>query len=260
MDFKYVEVNKEEEIAVVKLNRPEKLNTLNLEGLRELLEVFTVLERDDTVKTVVLTGAGEKAFSAGADIKKMEKMSFQEARVFSILGHEVTKKIENLNKPVIAAINGYALGGGCELALACDLRVASENVRIGQPEINLGIIPGWGGTQRLSRLVGLSKAKMLIYTGKVLNAEEALEIGLVDLVVKKEELMSKVMELAKEITNKSSLILSFVKKALNEGFNMDLNRGCELETELFSLCFSTEDHKEGMEAFLEKRKPEFKGK
>lgn len=247
-------------LAVVSINRPEALNALNTQVFTELEEIFTELEINDDVRVIILTGEGEKAFAAGSDIKEMTAFSSLEARKFALFVSRVQNKIEACTKPVIAAVNGFALGGGCELAMACDLRIASSNAKFGQPEIKLGIIPGGGGTQRLSRLVGISRAKELVFTGEVIGAQRAYEIGLADKVVAPEDLMSEAKKLAEKIKEKSLPILMLAKHSVNTGSKLDLNRALELEIECFATCFSTYDHQEGMAAFSEKRKAVFKDK
>lgn len=258
--YNTIKYNIESGIAIISIDRPESLNALNKLVFSELDEIFTELKCNDDVRVIILTGEGEKAFAAGADISEMQKYSVLEARDFALLANRVQGKVETFPKPVIAAINGFALGGGCELAMACDIRIASINAKFGQPEIKLGIIPGGGGTQRLTRLIGLSRAKKLVYSGGLIDAQRAYEIGLVDKVVPSEDLMTEARTLASIIAGKSSVILMLAKQALTSGFNMDLDRALEFEIECFSSCFGTYDQKEGMDAFLKKRKPVFKDK
>ena len=246
-------------IAWVVLNKPEKLNALTISALKELNDVFDTLEVDDRVRVVILTGVG-KAFCAGADVSTFKDMSPIDAMIYSRRFQELTTKIEFYTKPVIAAINGYALGGGMELALAADFRIASEVARLGQPEINLGIIPGAGATQRLPRLIGRSKAKSLIYTGDMIPADEAYKIGMVDKVVPPEKLEDEARSLALKLAEKPRIALIASKYAINYGLETDIWHGLALESQLFGLIFSTEDAKEGINAFLEKRKPKFKGR
>jgi len=252
--------DKENGIGIVTINRPGSLNALNGEVYTELYELFQEIEGDQDVRVVILTGNGEKAFVAGADIAEMQPQSSLEISSFIDKARKASDRIYTLSKPVIAAINGFALGGGCELAMCCDLRIASENAKFGQPEINLGIIPGAGGTQRLTRLVGMTKAKELIYTGDIIDANTALTIGLVNKVVPPDNLMAEAKELARKMLSKSSIALSLAKTAITSGANMNLSPGLDLEAQCFSLCFATEDQKEGMKAFMEKRKPEFKNR
>ena len=260
MKYKFLLYSKEEGIGTVTINRPESLNALNGEVFTELYKLFQEIEDDQDVRVVILTGSGEKAFIAGADIAEMQAQSSVEIRSFIDKGRRASDRIYTLSKPVIAAINGFALGGGCELAMCCDLRVASENAKFGQPEINLGTIPGGGGTQRLSRLIGMTRAKELIYTGNTIDANTAFTMGLVNKVVPPENLMAEAKELARKLLSKSSIALALAKKAITSGANMNLPSGLDLEAECFALSFATEDQKEGMSAFLQKRKPEFKGK
>lgn len=260
MKYKSLLYSKEEGIGIVTINRPESLNALNGEVYTELYKLFQEIEDDQDVRAVILTGSGEKAFIAGADIAEMHPQSSVEIRSFIDKGRRASDRIYTLSKPVIAAINGFALGGGCELAMCCDLRIASENAKFGQPEINLGAIPGAGGTQRLSRLIGMTKAKELIYTGNAIDANTAFTMGLVNKVVPPESLMAEAKELARKLSSKSSIALALAKKTITSGANMNLPSGLDLEAECFALIFATEDQKEGMSAFLQKRKPEFKGK
>ncbi|WP_043884305.1 short-chain-enoyl-CoA hydratase [Caldanaerobacter subterraneus] len=260
MEYKNIEVKIEKGIATITINRPKALNALNTETLEELKNVLEVLQNDDGVKVIVITGAGEKAFVAGADISEMKDMSVFEAKKFAELGQKVFRKIELMKKPVIAAVNGYALGGGCELALACDIRIASRNAKFGQPEVGLGIIPGFGGTQRLPRIVGVSKAKELIYTGDMIDAEEALRIGLISKVVEQDKLLEEAYGIAKKIMSKGLVAVSLAKEAINKSLEVDIDSGMEYEANAFAMCFGTQDQKEGMVAFLEKRAPKFEGR
>ncbi len=245
-------------IGILKFNRPEVLNALNRQVFSELMSVLSRIERERFLKVLILTGSGDKAFVAGTDITEMENLSCFEAREFALLARQAIDKIYSLDCPVIAAINGFALGGGCEVALACDIRIASEKAKLGQPETNLAILPGSGGTQRLPRLIGLSKAKQLIFTGEIIDAKRALELGLVDLVVPHDQLMTEAKKMASTISNKSKICLVLAKSAINRGWDMDLKTALDYEIECFSQCFATKDQKEGMRAFLEKRKPNFK--
>jgi enoyl-CoA hydratase len=258
-EFNTILLTVEENIAVITINRPKFLNALNTEVFFELSEVLDSIEKDDSIRAVVLTGSGEKAFVAGADISEMQHKNVLEAREFSALGNRIMLKLENLNKPVIAAVNGFALGGGCELAMACDIRIAGNRAKFGQPEVGLGIIAGFGGTQRLSRLVGSGIAKEILFTGEMINSERAYEIGLVNRVTDASEVVEEAKKMAKTIASKSPLGIVFTKKAINEGSNLDIERAVSLEAELFGSLFSTNDQTEGMTAFLEKRQAVFIG-
>ena len=263
MKFESIIYEKDKEKGIVKLtiNRPEVRNALNAATRQEIRTAIGEIEKDEDVRVVIITGAGEKAFISGADItafKDATPIMMEESA--STLGQQLFSDIENLSVPVIAMINGFCLGGGLELAMCCDIRIASENAKFGQPEINIGIFPGAGGTQRLPRLIGWGKAKELIYTGKIIDAAEAERIGLVDKVVPPDRLEEEVEQLAATIASKSSLIIKLAKKAINRGMYTDLAAGLAYEKANFALCFATEDHIEGVTAFLEKRKPEFKGR
>ncbi len=247
-----------ERIAYVTVNRPDKLNALNAETKLELKQMFNRIKNDAEIDVVILTGAGEKSFVAGTDIKELTTLKAESGKTFSEQGQEVFNAVENLGKPVIAAVNGYALGGGTELALACHIRIASENAKFGQPEVNLGIIPGYGGTQRLARLVGKGRAMELILTGDQIDAQEALRIGLVNRVVPQSELLKTAEAVAQKILSKSQLAIRLALKAVNMTDEANLTDGQELESSLFGLCCGSEDFKEGTAAFLEKRKPVFK--
>jgi enoyl-CoA hydratase len=255
MEFKNLKVELRGQVAVVTLNRPP-MNALSTEMLKEMKSAFHWLKGNKDAKVVILTGEG-KAFVAGADIAEMKDMDALKARDYGALGQKVFFHVENLPQPVIAAVNGFALGGGCELAMSCDIRVASEKAKFGQPEVGLGVTPGFGGTQRLPRLVGRGKAKELIFTGDMIDATEAFRIGLVNKVVKPEELMAESMKLAELIASKGQLAVRMAKKAVNSGVEVDLRSACDIEAEIFGVCFSTADQKEGMAAFLEKRKANF---
>jgi len=261
MSFENIIYSKEKGIARITVNRPEKRNALNQAVRLELQQTLSDIEEDDSIRVAIVTGAGDKAFIGGADITELKEMTpiACEARA-STLGQQLYTDIENLRVPVVAMINGFCLGGGCELAMCCDIRVASENARLGQPEINIGIFPGGGATQRLPRLVGWGKAKELLYTGRIIDAAEAERIGLVDKVVPPDELGSTVTELAETIASKSPVIIRLLKKAITRGMYSNLPDGLAYDKSTFSLCFATEDHYEGITAFLEKREPEFKGK
>ena len=246
-------------VAILTINRPDKLNALNHEVRDEMLAHLTAIETDDSVGVVVVTGAGEKSFIAGADIGEFEGRSPLDQR-HAMRSPRVFDVMAAYPKPVIAMINGFCLGGGCELAMSCDLRVSSEKARFGQPEINLGLIPGGGGTQRMSRLVGLGHTMRLVLSGELIGAAEAKEIGLVEMVVPAEELREKTIELAAKIASKSPLTLSIAKQAVRAGEQLPIEDGIKYERDLFCLAFSTEDKKEGVEAFLQKRPAEWKGR
>jgi enoyl-CoA hydratase len=260
MSYETLLYEKRNGIGYVTLNRPAKLNALNRQVVEELLDCFQAVAKDDEVRVAIVTGAGEKAFIAGADINELAVLSPVEGKETCRLGQKVLDSIENLGKPVIAAINGYALGGGCELAMACTLRVASENARLGQPEVKLGIIPGYAGTQRLPRLVGKGRALELILSGEPITAQEAYRIGLVNQVVPQQELMTAAEKLAQKIAALAPLAIKFALEAVNHGLQMSQAEGQFLEATLFALCCSTADMKEGTRAFLEKRAPKFAGK
>lgn len=254
MEFKNIIVEIKDNIGILKMNRPNALNALNSEMLKELDTAVLSMGENDQVRVVIITGEG-KAFVAGADIAEMKDMSKDQALEFSKKGQSILDRIALLDKPVIAGVNGFALGGGCELAMACDIRVASDKAKMGQPEVNLGIIPGFAGTQRLSRLVGIAKAKELIFTADMIDAQAALSIGLVNQVVPADQLMNVCMEMASKIASKGPTAVKMAKKAVNQGIDMSLTDGNRLEGVLFSNCFPDGEAKEGMSAFLEKRKP-----
>jgi enoyl-CoA hydratase len=255
-----IEVSNQDGVVVVVIDRQEALNALDRETLSELRDRLRELATDTDARVVVLTGGGDRAFAAGADIKEMTEMTVLEGHAWGALGHECGRLLESMPKPTIAAVNGFALGGGCELALACDLRYASDRARFGQPEINLAIIPGWGGTQRLARAVGAALAKDLILTGRTIDAAEALRIGLVSAVYPPAELRDRVLETAAELAAKSPLALSAAKDAANRALQSDLGAALSYEAILFAALFASEDQKEGMRAFSEKREPRFKGR
>lgn len=249
-----------EGIMTITVSRPKALNALNTATLENLDRAVGDAEADDSVRVVIVTGSGEKAFVAGADIAEMSELSTLAGREMALLGQRVFSHIENIDKPVIAAVNGYALGGGCELAMCCDIRVAAENAKFGQPEVNLGIIPGFGGTQRLPRLVGKGMAKYLIMTGETVDASEALRIGLVDRVAPQTELMDCARGIAQTIMKKAPVAVCLAKHAINRGLDMDLASGIAYEAEAFATTFSTVDRVEGMKAFLAKKAADFQGK
>ena len=247
-------------IAVITVNRTDALNALNREVLEELDRFLSDAEEAEDVYVIIITGAG-RAFVAGADIGQMKDLSAYDAKEFGKYGSSVMSKIEAISKPVIAAVNGFALGGGCELAMACDIRIAGTKAKFGQPEVTLGVTPGFGGTQRLPRIVGLAKAKELIYTGRTIDAEEALRIGLVNQVVQDEELMNTALEMAGAIAQNAQIAVRQSKLAINKGMQSDILTGMAIEAQAFGLCFSTEDQKNAMTAFVDKSgKTEFKNK
>ncbi|HSP87983.1 MAG TPA: enoyl-CoA hydratase-related protein [Ignavibacteriaceae bacterium] len=258
MSFQNLLIDIKDKIAIVTINRPDKLNALNSQTMAEIKNAFTELNNNSEVYVVILTGSGEKAFVAGADISELNKLDMIKGKDFSEKGQEVFNTIENMNKPVIAAVNGFALGGGCEIALACHIRLASENAKFGQPEVNLGIIPGYGGTQRLTRLINSGRAMEYILTGDMIDANEAFRIGLVNHVYPLSELMNKAMEMAKKIILKGQNAVRLTIKAVNIVDEVSSKEGQNYEASLFALCCGTEDFKEGTTAFLEKRKPAFK--
>jgi enoyl-CoA hydratase len=260
MAFKNLLTKVEKNIGWVIINRPDKLNALNRETVNEMIEAFRAYLFDTEVKAVILTGSGEKAFIAGADIGELAGLDLDTGKDYVLNGQELTKLIENFPKPVIAAVNGFALGGGTEMALSCHVRIASENAKMGQPEVKLGLIPGFGGTQRLSRLVGKGQAMELILTGKIIGAREALEIGLVNRVVPLDELHANCKALAEEMAANGPVALKLGIEAVNSGFDIPMDEALLLEAELFGKCCATEDSQEGTKAFLEKRKPDFQGK
>ncbi len=258
MMYKNLILEKEAGLAILYVNRPQALNALNSETLQELKKAVLQVKEDTDIEVLIITGAGDKAFVAGADISYMQNLSAVEGRYFGILGQDVFRTIESLEKPVIAAVNGFALGGGCELALACDIRLASEKARFGQPEVGLGITPGFGGTQRLPRIIGEGRAKELIYSASTINAEDAYRIGLVNHVYPADALLDEARKLANKITANAPLAVRFAKSAMNNGMQTDIDTAMSIEADLFGICFSTDDQKEGMNAFVNKRKPDFK--
>jgi enoyl-CoA hydratase len=247
-------------IAVLTINRPKALNALNADVLKALDQKLDQIAADPAVQVVIVTGAGEKSFVAGADIAYMQQMTAIEARAWGQFGQLVFNKVENLPQVVIAAVNGFALGGGCELAMACDIRLASEKAKFGQPEVSLGITPGFGGTQRLPRIVGKGRAKEMLFAGDVISAAQAREFGLVNEVVPPEELMDAAKAMARKIMSRAPVAVRECKAAVNHGLDVDLGSGIAFEAEAFAVCFSTADQKEGMGAFVEKRPAAFKGK
>ena len=259
MSYKHLLYENEDGIGIVTINRPE-VNLLNTEVFVELYKLFQEIEDDPDVRVVILTGSGQKAFVAGVDISEIKDKNSVEIEAFVAIARRTGDRIFTLSKPVIAAINGFALGGGWELVMNCDLSIASKNAKFGQPEINLGIVPGGGSMQKLTRTVGMTRAKELVYTGDIIDADTALAMGLVNKVVPLESLMTEAKALARKLLSRSSVALSFAKKAINSGTGMSLAAGIDLDETFFARCFDTEDQKEGMKAFLQKRKPVFRNK
>ena len=260
MNYENIVIVKEEGIATVSINRPKALNALNSATLRELSAALDELLAAADVKVLIITGAGDRSFVAGADISEMAGYNTMQGECFAELGQGVMFKLERFPKPVIAAINGFALGGGCEIAMACDIRYASDKLKVGQPEVKLGVLPGFGGTQRLTRIVGPGKAKEIIFSGDVYDAAEALRIGLVDRVFPPEKLMEETKKLARTIASRGQVAVRMAKDCINAAQDVSMLDGCMLERKAFAMTFSTEDRAEGMKAFLEKREPRFSGK
>ena len=258
MDYNFLKIEHNDGVTVMKVSAPKSLNALNSTVLKEMDDFVGSL--DESTRVLIITGDGEKSFVAGADISEMAHLDEQQGHDFGKLGAQVFRKIELLPFPVIAAVNGFALGGGCELAMACDIRIASNRAKFGQPEVGLGIIPGFSGTYRLPKLIGQGYAKEMIYTGKVIRADEALRIGLVNAVYEPEELMDKAMEMAAMILKNAPVAIKLGKQSINEGYDLDADEAIALENRLFGKCFATADQKEGMDAFLNKRKADFTGK
>ena len=258
-EFKILKIEVENQIALLTISQPKVLNALNETTMEELESAFGNRLKEADVGAIILTGAGEKAFVAGADIKELAQLNPLDARLKALRGHELLELIEGFPKPVIAAVNGYCLGGGCELALACHLRIASENAQFGLPEVKLGLIPGYGGTQRLPRLVGKGRAMEMILSGESISAQEAARIGLVNSVVPREELIPKCRELAEKILRNAPLAVRYSIEAINAGLEMPLQEATRLEASFFGLSCATEDMREGTRAFTEKRNPQFKG-
>ncbi|WP_313133022.1 enoyl-CoA hydratase-related protein [Anaerocolumna sp.] len=251
--MEFVTYGEQNNISIITINRTKALNALNTAVLKELDKVLDEIDQD-RIRAVIITGSGDKAFVAGADISEMHKLTKAEGETFGRTGNEVFRKIETFPSPVIAAVNGYALGGGCELAMSCDIRICSENAVFGQPETGLGIIPGFGGTQRLARLISVGKAKEMIYTAGNIKSAEAYRIGLINGVYPQEELMEQALKMASKIAKNAPIAVRAAKKAINNGLQTDMDGGIKIEEALFGSCFETEDQKEGMAAFLEKRK------
>jgi len=258
MNYQNILFEEKNEVAFITLNRPDKLNALNYQLMVELKSVLEHIKTKNEIKAVIITGAGEKAFVAGADISELNKLDVKTGKEFAEFGQAIFSEIENLGKPVIAAVNGFALGGGCELALACNIRLASENAKFGQPEVNLGIIPGYGGTQRLARLINTGRALEYILSGNMIDSAEAYRIGLVNHVYPQGELMLQAEKLASKIIAKGQFAVKMSLNAVNSTNQLSEQDGLKYEASLFALCCGTDDFKEGTLAFLEKRKPEFK--
>lgn len=259
MEYTKLIIEKQNHICIVKINNPQTMNALNSIILEELDHAFSRIAEDKEILVVILTGEG-RAFVAGADISQMANMNATQGKAFGELGASVFRKIELLDKPVIAAINGFALGGGCELAMACDIRIASVKAKMGQPEVGLGITPGFSGTQRLPRLIGTGRAKELIYTADIIDAAEAYRIGLVNKIAEPDELMSEALKMAVKIAKKAPIAVKYSKEAINKGIQTDIDSAIAIEAGLFGLCFATEDQKNGMVAFLEKKEADYKNK
>jgi len=258
MNYQSLLTSLENNIFIITINRPDKLNALNKDKMNDLNNAVDEIYNNQEIKSAIITGSGEKAFVAGADIKEFVGLSLEEGKSLAKKGHEIFDKIENSPKPIVAAVNGFALGGGCELALACHFIIASENAKFGQPEVNLGLIPGYGGTQRLTQLIGRNRAMQLLMTGEMISAEDAEKYGMVNKVVKQNELLETVKKILSLIHTKAPIAISKIIETVNN-FDHD-QQGYDFEIEKFGECFSTEDMKEGTSAFLEKRKPNFKGK
>ena len=260
MMYKYLLLEKEDGIGILYINRPEAMNALNTGVLEEIIHAMGEISKDDEIQVLIITGAGDKSFVAGADIKEMHGLTAVEGRKFGYIGQAAFRAIEKLEKPVIAAVNGFALGGGCELAMAADIRLASDKAKFGQPEVGLGITPGFGGTQRLPRLVGEGRAMELILTANTINVEEAYRIGLVNHIYPAENLLDEARKMARKIMSNAPLAVKYSKSANNKGLQTDIDTGMAIEADLFGICFSTEDQKAGMGAFLNKEKASFKAR
>jgi enoyl-CoA hydratase len=256
----FITVEKIDQVLRLTINRPEAMNAMNSEVLVQLEVALELAANDPEARAVIITGAGDRAFIAGADIKEMSTKSSREGRAFAKAGHRITRLIEEMDKPVIAALNGVALGGGCEVALACDVRLASDRARLGQPEVNLGIMPGWGGTVRLPRIVGEGIAREIIFSGRLVSADEALRIGLVNVVVPPDQLAGEALQMATSMAGRAPIAIAYAKRSMNRARSIDTEAATEVEADLFALCFATEDQKEGMAAFVEKRQATFKGR
>lgn len=259
MEFNNLLLEVENGVATITFNRPKALNAMNSVTIEELYQAAKICRDDEAIKVVILTGSGDKAFVAGADISEMQNLRPQVALAFMEQGQDTLRFIETMPKPFIAAVNGFALGGGTEIAMACDVRFASENARFGQPEILIGVIPGWGGTQRLARIIGIGRAKELVMGGEQITAQRAYEIGLVNRIYPPDQLMVKAKKYAARMAALPTFALKMAKHSMNYGYDLSLDNATRLEAECCAQCFSTDDQKEGMKAFLEKRKPAFKG-
>lgn len=259
MDYKNLLFASEGGVATITFNRPKALNAMNWETMSELKVAVTNCRDDENIKVIILTGAGEKSFVAGADIVEMQNLRPKDALAFMELGNDTLRMLETLSKPSIAAVNGFALGGGTEISMACDMRFAAENARFGQPEILIGLIPGWGGTQRLARLIGMGRAKELIMGGEMIDAKRAYEVGLVNRVFPPDQLMAETKKFAGKLAGLPGFALKMAKHAINFGYDLSLDNAIRLEVECCAQCFSTDDQKEGMKAFIEKRKAVFTG-
>ena len=259
MTYNHIILEMDGGIATITLNRPKSLNALNTEVLNELFQAAQAVEASESIRVLILTGSGDKAFAAGADITELAELNTLQGKFFVANGHKTMSRFQSLPIPVLAAVNGFALGGGLELALSCDFIYASENAKFGLPEITLGLIPGFGGTQRLSRIIGKNMAKEMIFTGKMITAPEAMGLGIVNQVVPADQLMEAVRKTARSIAAKGSVSLHMAKQTINRGLDVDLATACQMEIDAFALCMASQDAKEGTHAFLEKRKPKFKG-
>ena len=259
MEFQNIRFQKEENIGILTVDRPKALNALNGSTIQEICSVLKEVKTDDTLRLLIITGAGEKAFIAGADIGEIQGLTIKNGLEFLQTGHQMNRDIEALGKPTIAAINGLALGGGCELAMACSLRIISEKAKMGLPELGLGVIPGYGGTQRLARLIGKGRALWYLLTGDMIDATTAVDLGLANMVTKPEELMEKTLKLGKKISSKGPFAVKMALMAVNYGLETDLESGLALESALTNLALLSKDKEEGIAAFFEKRKPEYTG-